>query len=465
LRTIKASMKKIEYKYLHWSAKVALLLLALSSFFFFYVYYRSEFVYSGLRHDTYLKYYYITFIFSILFLILLSVREKIRVNIITIIISIFVGLYLVESTLYFSGFGLQLSRYELASSQGINFDRRTKLEVVQDEKNKGADITLVVYPKTLVENGFLDSDTNILPLSGISNKKTVYCNESGKYSIYLSDRYGFNNPDSEWDKKQLNTLLLGDSFTHAACVNPGEDIASQIRKITGKSVISLGYGGNGPLSELATLREYGEIKRPKNVFWLYFERNDLVGDLNRERLTPLLMKYMQDNFSQNLSLKQSYIDAKLAEYISKKEKEYVKEKELESTVFGRIRWLRLQSLRRLIELDYQSNDVNIDPMFSTILIKAKNTIQKWNGQLYFVYLPEFSRYDNGFLTNHNSYRKREKVINVVNSLDIPVIDIHQKVFSGHSDWLSMFPLRGSGHYNSLGYSKVAESIISESSGL
>ena len=41
----------------------------------------------------------------------------------------------------------------------------------------------------------------IFPLSGASNSMTVHCNENGYFSTYLSDRYGFNNPDKEWDKK------------------------------------------------------------------------------------------------------------------------------------------------------------------------------------------------------------------------------------------------------------------------
>ena len=52
----------------------------------------------------------------------------------------------------------------------------------------------------------------ILPLSGISNSETIHCNENGYYSIYQSDRYGFNNPDEEWDKKEIEYLLVGDSF-------------------------------------------------------------------------------------------------------------------------------------------------------------------------------------------------------------------------------------------------------------
>ena len=74
-----------------------------------------------------------------------------------------------------------------------------------------------------------------------NNKKTIYCNENGYYSIYQSDRYGFNNPDEEWDNKETEYLIVGDSFTDGACVNRPNDIASVLRILSNKSVLNLGY--------------------------------------------------------------------------------------------------------------------------------------------------------------------------------------------------------------------------------
>ncbi len=76
--------------------------------------------------------------------------------------------------------------------------------------------------------------------------------------------------------------LIGDSFTQGSCVLPGEDFASQIRILTKQSAISLGMSGNGPLIELASLKEYGLQKKPQIVLWFYFERNDLE-DLRNEK--------------------------------------------------------------------------------------------------------------------------------------------------------------------------------------
>ena len=59
--------------------------------------------------------------------------------------------------------------------------------------------------------------------------------KNGYYSIYESDRYGFNNPDDEWDVGEIEYLLVGDSFTHGACVNRPNDIASVLRSSFKKS--------------------------------------------------------------------------------------------------------------------------------------------------------------------------------------------------------------------------------------
>ena len=47
----------------------------------------------------------------------------------------------------------------------------------------------------------------------MSNKTTLLGNENGYVVTYKSDRYGFNNIDSEWDSSNVEFLLLGDSYT------------------------------------------------------------------------------------------------------------------------------------------------------------------------------------------------------------------------------------------------------------
>jgi hypothetical protein len=70
-------------------------------------------------------------------------------------------------------------------------------------------------------------------------------------------------------------------------------------------------------------------------------------------------------------------------------------------------------------------------------------------------------YSAKLFTDHHSYLGRKKVLEIVARLGIPLIDIHEKVFEVHSDPRLLFPLRVEGHYNSEGYSKVAQTLIEE----
>ena len=116
----------------------------------------------------------------------------------------------------------------------------------------------------------INQNFEIMPLSGISNSKTFVCNENGYYSIFQSDRYGFNNPDEEWDENQIDYLLLGDSFTQGSCLNRPYDIGSQLRIFSNKSVLNLGYGSTGPLIQYAILREY--LKKKTKTLYGYILR-------------------------------------------------------------------------------------------------------------------------------------------------------------------------------------------------
>ena len=48
--------------------------------------------------------------------------------------------------------------------------------------------------------------------------------------LFISDRYGFNNPDNEHNSHDIEYFLVGDSFTHGACVNRPNDITSVFKK-------------------------------------------------------------------------------------------------------------------------------------------------------------------------------------------------------------------------------------------
>ena len=98
-------------------------------------------------------------------------------------------------------------------------------------------------------------------------------NENGFYPIFETDEYGFNNGKNLYLKDQVDVLITGDSFAEGTAVNQSETVQSKLNDL-GFKTISLGKVSNGPLIQLATLKEYATVLKPKTVFWFYF-RNDL----------------------------------------------------------------------------------------------------------------------------------------------------------------------------------------------
>ena len=325
---------------------------------------------------------------------------------------------------------------------------------------EGVEVVPSIFPRALLDKDWVNPETDIFPISGVSNTITVYCKEGEEYSIYKSDRHGFNNPDKEWNYEEVAWFLVGDSFTQGSCVRPGEDFASQIRLLSGQSAISVGMSGNGPLIELASLKEYGVKKKPKIVLWLYFERNDL-DDLKNEKSNSIFIKYLKDGFNQNLYSRQLEINNKLKKYIHLAEKEMKKEKQLTKENLDKIisfkKIIRLQILRDKLALD-RGLDFGIDPLFRKIMLNAKNFVNQWDGKLYFVYLPDKERYSNKG-SKDDSYLKRFQVINLINSLNIPIIDVHKEFFMKQNDPIYFYAHRVYGHYSPEGYHKVAKTIV------
>ncbi len=419
-------------------------ILTISFLLLIYTFYKSEIVWNGDNRNYYKTYYLISSILICFSILTFFFNEKIKEYLVISGITLVLSLYLFEGYLSFKDQLLKEQLYEKQTSK--KWDRRTKSDIYKELKNNNNKITVSYHPTYLISKNYPNVP---FILSGLSNSKTIYCNENGYYSIYQSDRYGFNNPNNEWDKKEIEYLLVGDSFTQGACVNRPNDISSVLRSISNKSVLNLGIGGNGPLIEYATLREYLDTN-VKKVLWVYYEGNDL-SNLRNEKTNTILINYLNDlNFTQNLKFKQKEIDEinfKLLERASKN----VKKKTFKSQI---LKFIKIRNSRYLILKSIKPKLENsLTPEFKKILELTKSLTSKNNSKLYFVYLPEYSRYkidyDN---TNYNLIK------NIVTELNIPFIDINEEVFKKEQNPLKLFPFKLLGHYNVNGYKKVAETI-------
>ena len=303
------------------------LLCVLALLYFVYYY-----AWTGQRQFTsrmgVLPYYISPALLAILLFASLRIRKSRRINLALVLFSSGVSIYALESLLTvwsnLPSVGQDLERMNRAAAAnalGIEFDTRTKTQVVDDLRRRGIDAVLSVSPKALLKeqnDGTMKSvisinGTEVLPLAGMDNKLVVVCNEGGQFLTYRSDQHGFNNPQQVWHTP-IDIVAVGDSFTQGWCVAPDINFVSLIRQRY-PGTLNLGIEGNGPLVMLAALKEYAEIVRPKLVLWFYFEGNDL-SDLNEERLSPLLNRYLTTNeFSQHLSSRQAEIDHALSAYL------------------------------------------------------------------------------------------------------------------------------------------------------
>ena len=427
----------------------SIILLTLSIFLLSYIFYKSEIFLDGENRNYYIFYYIVAFSILIFSILTFFIKKYILDYLYIILVSTLISLYLVESYFYFfkkeNVAQVKINGYKKIT--GKDYDTRTKKQVYNDLKGDGA--VVAVWPYLFLREYSIKLTPNkIFPLSGISNKKTINCNERGYYAIYNSDRFGFNNPDNEWDKQNIQYLLIGDSYLHGACVDRPHDITSVLRTISKKSALNLGYGGNGPLMELATLREFYK-KNSKNVIWIYYERNDL-SDLDSELNEEILKNYMQyENFSQNLKSRQPEID-NITQSLMELEfkKEYIDFFKLKKT--------------RSIFLSFKNANNQFKPKkkiakykeFEKILRIAKDYSIKNGSNFFFVYLPEHERY----ITRYDN-EKYNRVKDIIKKLDINFIDIHEEVFKKEKDPLDLFPFRQKGHYTIEGYKKVATKIF------
>ena len=382
---------------------------------------------------------------------------------------------------------------KVARSSGVDFDTRSKLEVMQELRRKGVDAMPSLYAREFfnyqvdgeAKSSIIINGAELMPIAGIANKVVVLCNESGPYLTFKSDIHGFNNPPNAWDARPMDIVALGDSYVHGYCAE--NNIVEIIRRRY-PATLNLGIEGNGPLVMLATLKEYAAALKPKVVLWFFFEGNDL-SDLNTERKSSLLRQYLTKGFSQGLISRQDEVDRHLISYVdnvANKSNIRIKLEEISNMTrdagqlldFRRLKpvvenILRFTQLRSRLGLVYGVENESMQPseaampsrerlewlrsqtdMSYDILVEAKRTVDEWGGKLYFVFLPQYYRYAPKFPVGPD----RDQVLAVVNKAGIPIIDIHES-FKSHPDPLSLFPFRLVGHYNQEGDRLVAEQVL------
>ena len=395
-------------------------------------------------------------------------KNLFRIYLSFIIIIFGISIYLIETYLDFKKWGV---------------DPLNQITIWQYYKEVQKDGT-ELYPhfrqhEFTKENGLNTISDEIYTLGGISNVALVLTNENGYYPVIENDEYGFNNIKGLYKKDNIDIALVGDGIIQGYSVNQNESIGAVLREKSGLNVVSLGLAPNGPLHQLATLKEYAEPFKPKIVLWAY--NADDLFQVKSEINTSILNKYYTNsNFSQNLINRQKEIDEVQKNYALK-----VWDGESSSYPTRSIRIFKLSEIRSSINMhedkqdleekrvnmiknsnnkEFINNLLNEQKLleFREIMKKSKKLINSWNGKMYFVYVTPRTAFE---VDKENiiedviapTEEVRAFLFKTMNDLDIPIIDTQSLIFDDYSDWKKLYG-DGPFHLNAAGYKLVAESI-------
>lgn len=375
-------------------------------------------------------------------------------NTILFSVSVLIGIGLLEWT---ASFLLEKPAAKAARDQGVEFDTRMRVEVVRDCRNTGVKCYPTVPPNTFLTHELTLNGARIQPLAGLADVDTIGCNESGFYNRFHTDEYGFRNPKGSWQgNHRIDIAFVGDSFTQGDCVNDGSHFIDLIRPEF-NTVLNLGAGGNGPLIELATIKEYLVDRSLGHLFWVFYEGNDLLN-LEQEKRSELLMSYLEDGSSQLLRAHHKEVDRHLRHYVEQVFAEKIQNQPLILPNLRELVWKIRNNQNAQKEKDNPSSGESDFKLFEHILLKAKQMTENAGGRLVVVYLPGYAKFtpdSTDYLSSSDKTKK--ELIRILANLELDLIDV-EEAFRATQDPLDLFPFRTSGHYNQKGYGIVADSI-------
>ena len=393
--------------------------------------------------------------------------RKVRGVVVANIIAVGIAVVAAEAYIGYQNDQVRSTRYTVmaaaAEQAGRPVDKRVLWEVVSDLRAVGSDSYPTFSPTQFLLGGvdlsslsqLIANDEQVLPLTNIANTKSVYCNESGQWLVFDSDRFGFNNPDRVWDASQLSVAVVGDSFAQGACVQPGQSVAALLRE-QGVDALTVGVGGTGPLVQLAVAKEYLTKQAPGIVFWFFYEGNDIHTNLSIERNSELLRRYLKPGFRMGLPSEAEVIDGFLRTAIDENVPNWREEKPVrESFTATRItRFLNLRERFGLIQCPTRDQDFEL---LQEVATEFRRTVSAWGGKLVVVYLPSADTACDLFeVAKREDNWLYDSALTAFEAANLPIIDLRGTYFAlGKPPGFYFYP--GS-HFSPEGYAFVAKSL-------
>ena len=319
------------------------------------------------------------------------------------------------------------------------------------------------YTPAVAPITFLKSDNEILPLSGLSNKKTVTANENGYWGIFNSDEFGFNNKKN-LHKNILNAnnkklIFLGDSMTQGSAVHQNETFTHIINENKDFTVLNLAYGGNGLLLSLATYMEYGKHIKNSNVIFGFYEGNDFYEYEVEEKNNVILKKYFNKNYSQNLKNYNIKKDALVQNKILQEAKFLQKNEFKDKMSYYYSEIIKMNHLRKRIGILNNNKEIYAYSnenfrVFEKILDQYQEILSENESSFTFLYIPSREHFYPG--SPYNSVY--EKTIKMLKRKNINYIDLYSEMKNSQNP-LEFFPKKVMRHFSAEGHKKLSKIII------
>lgn len=381
------------------------------------------------------------------------------------------------------------NRKRAVLKRGYEFDSRKEYPFIEEVRK-----TEPTFIKSQCAGDFQTDFFNkrsYLPLGGTSNAVTLAGKGNGQFLTYLSDRYGFRNPDKEWDNASsslgTDVILLGAGQEQGLVVNSDQSIAGVLRG-SGLNVMNLACNGNAPAKALATLREYGQDLRAKYVVYV-FGGTHYLELLGQELQHPILAKYLDDqNFTQNLKSNQDRVDKDVQKNFDIWFASILNERRRQAFLQSRDSWVRRLLTGRHIRTfirEWWANFTSVRSIsvemaalqenviaFSQILKEMKQISQNMGAKFVFVFTPDIRilynvekrNLDQPFVSKFDF---KSQIIKTAHETSLETIDLERtlrqvqpvdKLFDlGGREELGVIPA----YYGSYAYRVIAESLIDE----
>lgn len=383
---------------------------------------------------------------GLVLLVSLRLPQSARVTLSMTLLSLVVAAYTAE--IYLTNLP-QIRARQAAMRLAVPYDSRSQVEVVRDLRQRGIQAYPAVFPSW---EGLDLEKGSLLPLSGIAEVTTVFCNEYGPRIVYLSDERGFRNPPGVWSHAP-DLAVVGDSFAQGACVPDGAGFVDLFRRQF-PGTVNTGMLGNGPLLDLAELKEYLVPLEPRIVLWVFTEGNDL-DDLDREKGFPQLMDYLTAGHQQGLASRREEAEALLRDPI---DKVYAERLSRGTAPSIRASFWRLWSLRQALGLGLKkktdaASTANFQ-LLRDVLSEARRSVHAWGGEIRIVYLPALERYL-GERYKKDADSTRDHVLSIARDLELPVIDLDPTIARSPHEYY-LYP---GAHFSPSGNRAVAETIL------